>query len=577
MAFDLVLSGGLIVDGTGAPAQQGDIGLSDGRIVEIAAPGRLEGVGGQRIDVEGQVIAPGFIDIHTHMDAQVLWDPACTPVPFHGVTTLLGGNCGFSVAPLVDAEADYVVRMLAEVEEIPLDALYAGVDWKWRSTAEYLDHVEAVQPAVNIGFLAGHSTLRRAAMGEDCHGPASAEQIDKMRLALRESLAAGALGFSSSHGVSHFDGEGKPVPSVGASLDETVALAGVAAEFPGTQIQYIGTQGEPDIEMLIRMSLAANRPANWNLFIPRVESAEFQLNWSDLAAARGARVLALMYPGVMTFVRSLIDLGAGQTRRSFRTLPGWAEFTDLPPDEMYRHLSDPAHRTALGQQAATAPPDPKRLAPVQRWADYALVECFSDETRHLEGQRIGDIAERRGRDPWDVFAEVLLADRMRTRFEPPGAAGSPEEWELRKAAWQDPRVIIGGSDAGAHVTSIATWDWATEFLALNREHATMPLEDAVHRLTGVQAELYGLAGRGRIAEGFQADIVVFDKETIAPGPVRTLADLPGGSQRLSSRAEGMEHVLVNGRIVVSGGELTGAQPGTVLRSGRDTRTVALTG
>jgi N-acyl-D-aspartate/D-glutamate deacylase len=386
---------------------------------------------------------------------------------------------------------------------------------------------------------------------------------------LRAGLAAGSLGFSSSWSSTHWDGDGNPVPSRSATAEELVSLCDVLAAFPGTQIEFIPTpQGFEDrhLEVMTAMSLAAGRPLNWNVFIPwgdQEEATRRKLSASDHAAARGARVLALSYPDV---IRSrLTFLGAG-----FDGIPGWPSTMALPPDKKRAALSDPAERARL-RTAADSPEAGNYRTTVARWADMVITEGFSERTRPLEGRRIGEVAAERGQDPFDVLCDIVVEDDLRTGLIPVPPADDPSSWKLRVESWQDPRVVLGASDAGAHLDFLFTFDWAPRFLALNRDMGIMPLEEAVQRVTGVQARLYGLTGRGSIGEGAVADLVVFDPASIGPGRTAWRDDLPGGAGRLYGEASGIEHVLVQGREVVRSGRLTGEQPGQVLRSGRDTR------
>jgi N-acyl-D-aspartate/D-glutamate deacylase len=573
MTADLEITGGFVVDGTVAAGRRADVAIYDGRIVEIAQPGALAARGSERIDADGLTVAPGFVDIHTHLDAHVFWDPSCSPSILHGVTTVVGGNCGYSIAPLVEAETDYVIRLLAAVEDMPLAALTAGVPWDWGSMGEYLDRVESLAPVPNVGFLVGHSPIRLAVMGSNSVGSvATPEQVTAMAALLRRSLAEGALGLGTSWNVQHRDGNGDPVPSRAASLDELLALANVVSEMPGTTMQVIPALINGDVSgrlpheelsaldvgsLLTRLSLAADRPLNWNILHVGEKDAAERIAWSDDAAGAGARVLALMYPGPMKL------FGSFERRGLFNRVPGMADFAAAPVEVRMKLLADDAERQRLGKLASA----------VHDWSVFVVDEGVSSSVRELEGQSVGDIASRSGRDPWDVICDLVLADELRTRFQRPPRFNRASDWEKRLQAWSDPRIVLGASDAGAHVTSLATWDFTTEFLGANRERCALTLEQAVHRLTGHQAALYGLADRGRLAPGAAADIVVFDPDRVAPGRVRTVADLPGGTSRLFSNAVGIEHVVVNGAEVVRQGELTGRAPGRVLRSGRDTVTV----
>jgi N-acyl-D-aspartate/D-glutamate deacylase len=565
--LDAVITGGTVVDGSGGPAVLADVAVRDGRIVELAPAGTIGEAAAQRIDADGLVVAPGFIDVHTHVDAQVFWDPACTPLPQHGVTTAFAANCGFSIAPLEAGNADYLMRMLARVEGIPLEALEAGVPWSWRSTGDYLAAVEAVRPVLNLGFMVGHSAIRRSVMGDtSVREVADDGQIAAMQALLRDGLAAGGFGFSSSWAATHWDGDGTAVPSRSSAAAELLALAAVLAEFPGTQVEFIPTVGDftdEHIELMTGMALASGRPLNWNVYIPRgnqpAESAR-KLGASDHAAARGARVRALTYPDVIRARMSF--LGAG-----FDGIPGWAPIMALPLADKMAALRDRDVRARLAA-GAEVPEARNYRDTVARWDAMVVDETFAPQNRGCEGRAIGEIARERHQDPFDVLLDVVLADELRTGLTPAPPADDAASWELRIDSWTDPRVVIGASDAGAHLDLLSTFDWAPRFLALARDHGALSLEAAVHRLTAVQADLYGLAGRGRIALGAVADLVVFDAALVGPGRVSWRNDLPAGAGRLSAEPTGIAHVFIGGREVVRGTELTGERPGRVLRPGR---------
>jgi N-acyl-D-aspartate/D-glutamate deacylase len=577
MSVDVVLEGGRLADGTGGPSRLADVALAGERIVAIAEPGTLAEAAARRLDVTGLVVAPGFVDVHTHLDAQVMWDPSCSPVVHHGVTTAIAGNCGFSIAPLVDDGVGYVMRMLASVEEIPLASLERALSWDWRSTAEYLDRVEAAQPVINMAFMVGHSALRRAVMGVRAVGEVATDtDVERMSDLLRQSLAAGGLGFSSSWQTVHVDGEGAPVPSRWASADELVALSSVVREQPGTLVGFIpALEGHRSFdqemtELLTRMSLAAQRTVNWNIFTPGRSDREgirSLLNASDHASRAGARVVALSYPGIQEIRRTFPG-------SRYAELPGWDELLSLPPDAQKRALADPVERDRWRALAET-PQSDRSVHPLARWAQFAVAEGFTDWTRRLEGRLLGEIAAEQGRAPFDVLCDIAVADDLRTGLLAEPVGTDAESWAVRLSSWTDPRIVLGASDAGAHVHTLATFDWATKFLSLNREHQVLSLEQAVHRVTGRQAAVFGLVDRGFITEGYLADIVVFDPDVIAPERARLRQDFPAGASRLFGAAKGIAHVFVNGTEVLRDGQLTGDARGHVLRSGRDTRTVKL--
>lgn len=572
--FDLIIQGGDVVDGTGAPRRKASIGVKDGRITAI---GDLDATDAeQTIDATGRIVAPGFVDIHTHYDAQVFWDPSLSPSSYHGVTTIVGGNCGFSVAPLVPEAGDYLMRMLARVEGMPLESLEAGVPWNWTSFSDYLDKLEG-KVAVNAGFLVGHSALRRVVMGDDAVGNESTdEQLTEMVKLLHESLDGGGLGFSSSAAPTHNDGDGKPVPSRAASRKELVALAAAVRDHPGTTLEFLPTVGNFEDEhkdLMAAMSLAANRPLNWNVLGVSSFSQEMtasQLSASDYARERGANVIALTLPQTMTLRLNLVS------GFIFDALPGWPEVIGLPIEERKKAFADPEKRVALDRGANSEEAGVFKF--FAAWENLRLDETFAEENKKYEGRLVGEVAEELGKSPFDTMLDIALADDLRTSFMPPSTGDDDESWRLRAEAWRDDRTIIGATDAGAHLDMIDTFAGPTALLKTGvREKKLLGLEEAIHQLTDMPARLYGITERGRLEAGWYADIVVFDESKVGPGPIHTKNDLPSGAARLYADADGIEHVFVNGIEIIHGREFTGAAPGTILRSGRDTETVSVPG
>jgi N-acyl-D-aspartate/D-glutamate deacylase len=570
--LDCAVIGGTVIDGTGAPRRQADIGIRDQRIVAVTEPGGIDEPAARTIDATGLVVTPGFVDIHTHYDAQLFWDPTASPSPLHGVTTVIGGNCGFTVAPLEPTEASYLMRMLARVEGMPLASLQAGVPWDWRTFDDYLTRLEGTI-AVNAGFLVGHSALRRAVMGDDGVGkPATPAHVDAMVRLLHESLAAGGLGFSSSQAPTHNDGDGDPVPSRSASREEIVALAGALRDHPGTSLEFIPTIGPfgPDhMDLMAAMSLAANRPLNWNVLgvnPSRPENHRNQLSASDYAAERGATVLALTVPDTMRFRLNFLS------GFIFDAIPGWEAAMALPKDAKMKTLADPDERRRLRDAAAS--PNAGPLRGMVNWPPMTICETFADVNQGLAGRTVGDVAEERGQDPFDAVCDIALADGLRTSLAPRLPSDEPGLWETRAEVWRDPRVLLGASDAGAHLDMIDSFTYTTALLGQSvRDRHLLDLEEAIHLLTDRPARVYGLTDRGRIATGWYADMVVLDPDRIEPGPVHTRYDLPGGAGRLYADADGIEWVLVNGAPIVHQSAFTGDRPGQLLRSGRDTETV----
>jgi len=349
--FDTAITGGTIVDGTGRPGRRLDLGIRGDRIAQLAVPGTLGGAA-RTIDATDRVVAPGFVDVHTHYDAQIFWDPALTPSPLHGVTTVVGGNCGFSLAPLAAGTSDFLMRMMARVEGMPLASLQEGVPWDWDSMAEYLDRVGG-SLAVNAGFLVGHSAVRRSVMGAAAsERPANPDELEAMRASVRDALDAGALGFSSSWSNTHSDGDGTPVPSRFGTLEELLDLCAVVRDFDGRSIEFIPPVTESftteAIDVMARMSLEADAPLNWNVLSitqDTIDSWHTKLVASDVASARGASVTALVLP-MPTSAR--LSFGTGFV---FDGVPGWERVMALPLDERIEAMSDPSERERLAAAA----------------------------------------------------------------------------------------------------------------------------------------------------------------------------------------------------------------------------------
>ncbi len=565
----MVIRRGSVVDGTGAPRRTADVAIDGGRVTEI---GTDVGPGSRTIDADGLVVAPGFVDVHTHLDVQGFWDPYLTPSPLHGVTTAVGGNCGFSVAPLDASSAEYLMPMLARVEGMPLESLEKGVPWDWTSTEDYLDRLDGTL-AINTGFMVGHCSLRRVVMGEAAsERQGTPEEVERMRDLLRAGLRAGALGFSSSLSSTHNDAAGQPVPSRHATRAELIALAQTCGEFAGTSIEFLPGIGLWDAEtqqLMIDMTVVAQRPMNWNLIVgsERTRDEAFaRLDVSDLARAAGGKIVGLTLACMDSF------------RYSFRSgfildsIDGWAEPMALPPAEKLALLASPEGRRWLGSLAAAS----TTLPGLAKWGEMMIVESFTPATKRYEGRMISDIAAEEHRAPFDTLLDIVVADELRTSFIHAFSPDTAGDWAVRDKLVRDPRTVIGGSDAGAHLDMITSFSFATDMLArMVREHGLLSTEEAVHLLTAGPADLYGLVGRGRLKAGAVADVVVFEEETVRPGPVGTRFDLPGGAGRLYAGAVGVEHVVVNGEPIVAGGELTGTCPGAVLRSGSDTVTPAM--
>ncbi len=569
--LDYVIRNGLVVDGTGSPGARADVGIRDGR---IAAIGSVDESGTTELDADGLVVAPGIIDPHTHYDAQLFWDPTASPSNVHGVTTVIAGNCGFTLAPIKAADHDYIRRMMAKVEGMPLDALENGIDWDWTSFGEYLGRLEG-KLGVNAGFLVGHCALRRWVMGSDrAAAVANDEEVATMSALLAESLEAGGLGFSSSQSRTHSDGDGNPITSRHADRREMLAFCEVVRDHPGTTLEYI-TDGcldsfsDKEIDLMVAMTTTARRPLNWNLLTVDSRTPDKtarQLEASSVAAAAGGRIIALTMPTLVPMNMSF------RTHCALFLIPGWGDVMGLPLEQRIEKLRDSEVRARLDELAHSEGAGVFRR--LSNWSSYIIGDTFAPENEGLSWRDVGSIAAEQGKPPFDALLDLVIADGLRTVLWPKASDGDDASWRARVDVWEDPGALVGGSDAGAHLDRMCGSNYPTSFLGdCLRKRKLVPMERAVHWMTAAPADLFGLHDRGRISEGLRADLFVFDPETVASEPATLVQDLPGGSPRLIADSIGVVRVLVNGTETVADGKPTGNLPGTLLRSGRDTVTV----
>ncbi|WP_326689700.1 D-aminoacylase [Streptomyces sp. NBC_01795] len=576
--LDHLIKGATLVDGTGAPSRVADVGIRDGRIAVVGEAGSVREEARSSQDAAGLVLAPGFVDPHTHYDAQLFWDPYATPSMNHGVTTVAGGNCGFTLAPLHPdrpQDADYTRRMMSKVEGMSLVALEEGAPWNWHSFGEYLDALEG-RTAVNAGFMVGHCALRRHVMGQDAVGGQPTEaQLEAMLQLFHEAMEAGAWGLSTTQSSTHSDGDGKPVASRHARPEELLALSRAVAEHEGTQIEAIVAGcldqfSDEEIDLFARMSAEAGRPLNWNVLtidaaVP--ERVPRQLEASERARREGGRVVALTMP-----ILTPMNMSLG-TFCALNLIPGWGDILSLPVPERIAKLRQADVRTEMLRRA-----DSKEAGVFRRLANfdrYVIGDTYSAANEGLTGRVVRDIAAERGQDPFHCLVEICAGDELRTVLWPMPADNDPASWELRRQTWEHEDVMLGGSDAGAHLDRMCGAPYTTRFLGdCLRGRKLVSLERAVKMLTDDPARLFGLRERGRVTEGWHADLVLFDPERIDAGQATLVHDLPGDSPRLDSEAVGVVGVWVNGVETIRDDKVTGAVPGTVLRSGRDTETVS---
>ena len=570
--FDLIIKGGTVIDGSGSPGVKADVAVTEGKISEIGIidPNQAEAI----VDAENMIVCPGFIDPHTHYDAQLFWDPHATPSSLHGITSVVMGNCGFSIAPISDtSDADYLGAMLVQVEGMSADALRIGVDWNWSSFEDYLKRLDG-NVGVNVAAMVGHCALRRTVMKDDAvKREATENEIEEMQKLLGEALEAGGLGFSTSRSFTHTDGDGLPVPSRIASVEEVLALAEVCEKYPGTTLEWVADGcmngfSDEEVELMAEMSLRAKRPLNWNVLTvdsARPDDYKNQINACERVAEKGGRAMALTMPILVGMTMHFHSYCA------LYKLPGWDEIMTLPHEDKKQKLADPAVRKLLEENAAS--PEAGVFSRLAGWGKYRIGETFSKENQGLDGRLVSDIARERGTRDFYTLLDIVLADDLKTVLWPGPTDDDPASWLMRQTVWEHEEVMIGGSDAGAHLDRMAGASYPTEWIrdCLSGRKLTS-VEKAIEHMTDVPARFFGLVNRGRIEKDFHADLVVFDPERIDAQELKILNDLPGESPRLYAGSEGVEKVFVNGVLTVDSGKPTEVLSGVILRSGSHTVT-----
>ena len=561
MDYDLRIVGGTVIDGSGAERFRGDVALRSGR---IAAVGAVSGSAARTIDAEGCVVAPGFIDIHSHYDAQVMWDHMLTISPWHGVTSVVMGNCGFGVAPAKPGNRLPLMQTLENVEGMSLAALEEGLDgWPFESFPEYLDAIEARGTAVNVGAMVGHSAVRLDVMGLDStERPARPDEVEAMARIVGEAIAAGALGFSSSTSRLHVGFAGKPVPSRLADMaSETIPLAEAVGRNGGGVVQL--TNGiEPNFAAFEKLARAAGT-VTWTALLTRIGDDSLHERHREQAARQHADRLPI-YPQVSC--RPLTMEFQFAAPFPFDRLDSFKPATAADADGKRQILADPAFRAAVKRELAEGAATER-----QTWALVMALESLEvsacAERPELEGRRVPEAAAEQGVDPLDLTFDLAVSSGLETRFRIPLA--NTNESAIA-ALLTEPFTVLGLSDAGAHASQLCDACFSTHLLGRwVRDKGALTLEQAIDHLCTRPAAIFGLAGRGRLAPGCAGDVVVFDPETVGPGPLERVHDLPAGADRLISIPTGVRAVVVNGTVVRRDNEtLLGADdpmPGHLLR------------
>jgi len=560
MAYDLVIKNGVVIDGSGMPRYRGDVGVIGGR---IAAVGRIRESAREVIDADGQVVAPGFVDGHTHMDAQVFWDPLGTCSCWHGVTSVVMGNCGFTLAPCAKSDRHLVVRNLERAEDIAGEAMDAGIDWTWTTFPEFLTAVDGLPKGINYAGYVGHSALRTYAMGERAFDKAATEDdLRAMERELRAALTAGAMGFTTSRSPSHETPDRRPVASRVANWDEVRRLVGVMGEMNAGIFEIAGERfndpaGLRDYHVRLRdLAVETGRPITWGLFSRREDPTLWRTYIALLeeTARAGGRMFAQVHSRALTVVLSF------KTNLPFDRLPVWKELRALPLEEQKRRLRDPELRGRL--VAAARERDERRpIGAEARAASYDWIFVMDSPTGPYRS--VADVARERACDPVEAMIDLAL-ERDLDRFFLQPIANEDQDHALELI--QHPRTAVTFSDSGAHVSQIMDASLQTHLLAhWVRDKQALTLEQAVRMLSFDNATHWGFADRGLIREGFAADLVVFDPATVGPEMPEVAQDLPAGARRLVQRSRGFAATVVNGETVLRDGKHTGALPGRLLR------------
>ena len=564
MLYDLVVKNGVLIDGSGLPRHHADVAVRHGRIVAI---GKIRERAREVIDADGLVVTPGFIDGHTHMDAQIFWDPLGTCSCWHGVTTVVMGNCGFTLAPCAASDKHLVVRNLQRAEDISLEAMEAGIRWRWTTFPEWLDCLDGLPKGINYASYLGHCALRTHVMGERAFEQAATEDdLRAMERELRDAIRAGAMGFTTSRSPIHETPDGRPVASRLATWDEVRRLVGVMGEMNAGIFELAGEAvgrelgdiaGFRDYHVRLRdLAVETGRPVTWGMF-SRLEAPAVWRRYMDLldeTAAAGGRMFAQVHSRGINVVLSF------KTQLPFDHLPAWKPFRALPLAEQKQRLRDPATRRRL-IEGAHETPDRRALGTEARPFPYEWIFLF--DTVAGPHRTVAELARERGVDPAEAMIDLALERDLERFFIHPVAN---EDQDTVLEMMRHPRAVVTFSDSGAHVSQIIDSSLQTHLLShWVRAKQAFTLEQAVRMLTLVPATHWGFADRGLVREGFAADLIVFDPDTISPEMPEVANDLPAGARRLVQRARGIAATIVNGEVLLRDGKHTGALPGQLLR------------
>jgi N-acyl-D-amino-acid deacylase len=558
MSYDLLIKNGTVVDGTGAAPRRADVGIANGQIAEI---GKITEGAKKTIDASDLIVSPGFVDPHTHYDAQICWDPYITSSSWHGITTVIMGNCGVGIAPCRPEVREIAAWDLVNVEAIPFDVLSKGIKWEWETFPEYMDAAAKRGSGINLGFLAPLTPFRHYVMGEESmERAATKEETARIKGLIKEAVGAGALGFTTTTAPQHIGYKGRPLACRNASLDEYRAYANALRELGRGAMEValtrsVSIMSEEEYNFLDLLLTESGRPVTWLALLNRddmPEACQDTLRQAAPLIRRGGVPQVTCRPLIIQ-----IEL---RNPFIFANLASWNPVFNQPKEVQKKIYGDPGFRNAFRE--ALKKPDIFS----GKWERLEVKEVFTPAMKPLEGRSVADIARERGKDGVDTFLDLAIEDDLQIQFTM--ALFNANEDRIPELI-SDPRTMVGLSDGGAHVDMLCDAGYATYMLGTwVRERSAMTLERAVQRITSEPADYFGIKNRGRLSPGLAADIVVFDYNTVGSarrGEMRS--DLPGGGRRLVMPATGIEYTVVNGEVLYEHGKVSGAMPGQVLRSG----------
>jgi len=561
--YDLVIKNGRVVDGSGGAAYRADVAIKNGKIAHM---GRVNEKAKRTVDAEGHVVTPGFVDGHTHMDAQVFWDPIGSCSCYHGVTTAVMGNCGFTLAPCKQEDADLVFRNLERAEDLSRDAMLAGIDWSWETFPQFLDAVDALPKGINYAGYIGHSALRTYTMGERAFTEeATADDLRQMQHLVKEAVNAGAIGFSTSRTFNHITADDRPVASRLAHWDEVRAIVNAVGETGKGVFEIAGEAPGRDPERIREyhqrlrdLAVESGVTQTWGMFSTRLAPDLWRpyFDLLDETSQAGGRMFAQVH------TRALNTLLSFESYTPFDNRELWSDIRALPLAEQQAKLADPAIKAKLVEIANREHTGPRIVGAEPRPPEWDYVYPMMD--MNYDAPSMAELARQRGIDPVELMIDMALERNLKMFFRQP-IANEDQDHVLEMI--RHPRSVVTFSDSGAHVSQIMDSSLQTHLLSYwVREKQALSLEEAVRQITYNTATMWGLHDRGLLREGMAADVLVFDPDTVGARMPEILHDLPAGAKRLKQTADGILHTIVNGEILLTNNEHSGAEPGQLLRN-----------